>query len=169
MPELRRPKGEYSDYYTTINVVASLPKVTVGTPIPTSVPGEPVPLVIRVSDTSTTAQAASFNFQVSFGDGDTTTFAGTTPVLVTHTYTLTGSYVVQVTATDEYGNVSVVATQTIKVVPVAVEADPFHPGETALFVGGTSGNDTVSFATSGRNIAVTLNSVSERTFSAMAR
>ncbi len=158
--------GKYTDYYTTINVVASLPKVTAGTPIPTSVPGESVPLVIRVSDTSTTAQAASFNFQVSFGDGDTTTFAGTTPVLVTHTYTETGTYVVQVTATDEYGNVSVVATETIKVVPVAVEADPFHPGETALFVGGTSGNDTVSFAASGRNIAVTLNGVSEGTFSA---
>lgn len=156
--------GKYTDYYTTINVVASVPKVTVGTPIPTSVPGESVPLVIRVSDTSTTAQAASFSFQVSFGDGDTTTFAGTTPVLVTHTYTETGTYVVQVTATDEYGNVSVVATETIKVVPVAVEADPFHPGETALFVGGTSGNDTVSFAASGRNIAVTLNGVSEGTF-----
>jgi PKD domain len=158
--------GKFTDYYTTINVVASLPTVSVGTPIPTSVSGEPVPLVIRVSDTSTTAQAASFNFAVSFGDGDTTTFAGTTPVLVTHTYTQTGTYVVQVTATDEYGNVSVVATQTIKVVPVAVEADPFHPGETALFVGGTSGNDTVGFAASGRNIAVTLNGVSEGTFSA---
>jgi hypothetical protein len=71
-----------------------------------------------------------------------------------------------VTATDEFGNTSTSATQTIAVVPVAVEADPFHPGETALFVGGTSGNDTVNFTSSGKSIGVTLNGASEGTFTA---
>jgi hypothetical protein len=141
------------------------PTVTIGTPVPTSVPGEPVPFVIRVSDTSSTAQAAKFGFTISFGDGDIKTLTGTSPLLVNHAFTQTGTYVVQVTATDEFGNTSVVAKQTILVASVAVETNPFNRSQTALFVGGTTANDTVSFASSGKNgIAVTLNGKSEGTF-----
>ncbi len=149
----------------TINVDS--PTVTVGTPITTSVPGEPVPLVLRVSDASSVAQAATFTFNISFGDGDSTSLASKAPLIVNHVYTKTGTFTVQVTATDEYGYTSAPATETIKVVPVAVETDPFNSKLTALFVGGTSGNDTVKFAASGKSgIAVTLNGVSEGTYSA---
>jgi hypothetical protein len=56
------------------------------------------------------------------------------------------------------------ATANISVVPVALETNPFNANETALFVDGTSGNDTVQFAASGSNgIAVTLNGVREGT------
>ena len=141
------------------------PTVTIGTPVPTSVPGEPVPFVIRVSDTSSTAQSAKFGFTISFGDGDTATLTGTSPLLVDHAFTQTGTYVVQVTATDEFGNTSAVAKQTILVASVVVETNPFNRTQTALFVGGTSGNDTVNFAPSGKNgIAVTLDGKSEGTF-----
>ena len=71
-----------------------------------------------------------------------------------------------VTAIDEYGHASRAATVAIKVATVAIETDPFDPSKTALFVGGTSGNDTVNFAPSGTNgIAVTLNGVSQGVYS----
>jgi RHS repeat-associated protein len=149
----------------TVSVPASQPTVTVKTPVTTSVPGEPVPLVIEVSDTNAAAQAAAFTFAVSFGDGDSTSFSSKAPLVVNHVYTKTGTFTVSVTATDEYGHTSTTATVTIKVVPVAVETDPFNTSQTALFVGGTTGNDTVSFAASGKNIAVTLNGVSEGVYS----
>jgi hypothetical protein len=58
-----------------------------------------------------------------------------------------------------------VATETTKVLPVGVEIVPFNSKPAALFVGGTSGNDTVKFAASGKTgIAVTLNGVSEGTY-----
>jgi RHS repeat-associated protein len=149
----------------TVSVPASQPTVTVKTPVTTAVPGEPVPLVIEVSDTNAAAQAVAFNFAVSFGDADSTSFSSKAPLVLNHVYTNTGTFTVSVTATDEYGHTSKVATVTIKVVPVAVETDPFNASQTALFVGGTAGNDTVSFAASGKNIAVTLNGVSEGTYS----
>jgi hypothetical protein len=151
----------------TLSVPASQPTVTVKTPVTTAVPGEPVPLVIEVSDTNAAAQAAAFTFAVSFGDGDSTSFSSKAPLVVNHVYTKTGTFTVSVTATDEYGHTSKTATVTIKVVPVAVETDPFNSRLTDLSVGGTSGNDTVKFAKSGKSgIAVTLDGVSEGIFSA---
>ena len=41
-------------------------------------------------------------------------------------------------------DVSTAGTTTINVVSAAVETDPFNPGQTALFVGGTTGKDTVN-------------------------
>jgi tartrate-resistant acid phosphatase type 5 len=150
----------------TVIVPASQPTVTVKTPLTTSVPGEPVPLVIAVTDTNAAAQAASFNFTVSFGDGNSTSFGSKSPLIVNHVYTHTGTFTVSVTATDEFGHVSTAATTTINVVAVALEADPFSTGLTALFVG-TTGNNTINFAAGGTNlIAVTINGVSQGTFSA---
>jgi hypothetical protein len=72
---------------------------------------------------------------------------------------------VTVTATDEYGHVSQAATLTIKVVPVAVETNPFNKNQTAIFVGGTTGNDTITLTPSGKNgIDVTLDGVNEGVF-----
>jgi PKD domain len=147
----------------TINV--DRPTVTIGSPLCTSVPGEPVPLVIQVCDASSLAEAAAFTFTISFGDGDSTTLSSKAPLVVNHVYTKTGTYTVSVTTTDKSGYPSLPATVTIKVVAVAVETDPFNSKLTALFVGGTSGNDTVKFAASGKSgIAVTLNGVSEGTY-----
>jgi RHS repeat-associated protein len=149
----------------TVTAPASQPTVTVKTPLSVSVPGEPVPLVIEVTDTNSTSQAAAFTFVVSFGDGTSKSFSSKAPLIVNHVYTKTGTFTVGVTATDEFGHASKVATTIITVVPVAVETDPFNVNETALLVGGTSGNDTVQFAASGSNgIAVTLNGLSEGTY-----
>jgi PKD repeat protein len=87
-------------------------------------------------------------------------------LIVNHVYAQTGTFVVSVTATDEFGTRSAPATQTIVVAPVALETNPFNSNQTALFVGGTSGNDTVNFTPSGKGgIAVTLNGASDGVFS----
>jgi hypothetical protein len=149
----------------TVSVPPSTPTATVGTPMTTSVPGEPVPLVFQVSDTNASAQSASYSFAISFGDGSSTTVSSAAPILDNHVYKSTGTFTASVTATDEFGHKSAIATVVIHVVPVAVETNPFNTSQTALFVGGTSGRDTVAFTKSGANIAVTLNGVSEGTFS----
>jgi hypothetical protein len=149
----------------TVTAPASQPTVTVKTPFSVTVPGEPVPVVIEVSDTNPSAQGAAFTFAVSFGDGDSTTLSSKAPLLVNHVYTKTGSFTISVTATDEFGHGSQAATANISVVTVTVGTNPFDANETALFIGGTSGNDTVQLAASGSNgIAVTLNGVSNGTF-----
>jgi hypothetical protein len=150
----------------TVSIPASQPTVAVTTEFPTAVPGQPVPLVITVTDTNSTAQAADFKLVISFGDGKSATIsAAPDSLIVNHVYTKTGTYTVSITATDEYGHSSSAGTTTITVVPVAVEIDPFDPSLTALFVGGTGGKDTVAFTASGNQIAVTLNKVAEGTFS----
>lgn len=122
-------------------------------------------MVIEVSDTNPSAQGAAFTFAVSFGDGDSTTFSSKAPLIVNHVYTKTGSFTISVTATDEFGHASQAATANISVVPVALETDPFNANETALFVGGTVGNDTINFAPASSNgIAVTRDGVAEGVF-----
>jgi uncharacterized membrane protein len=147
----------------TVVVPPSQPTVTVGTPVTTSVPGEPVPLVIEATDTYAPAEAAPFTFTISFGDGSSTRTSSASPLLTNHVYKSSGTFTVTVVATDEFAHTSAAATETISVVPVAVETNPFNTSETALFVG-TSGKSTIGFAASGQNIAVTLNGVAEGTF-----
>jgi len=148
----------------TVVVPSSQPTVTLKTLFPVAVPGEPVPLVVEVSDTNAAAQAAAFTFSVSFGDTHSATFSSKSPVLISHVYTKTGTFTVSVTATDEFGHTSATATTAVKVVSVAVETDPFNSSETALFVG-TSGTETIDFTASGKSgIAVTLGGVNEGVF-----
>jgi len=150
----------------TVTVPASQPTVKIENFLPVGVPGEPIPLLLLVSDTNSAAQSAAFNFNISFGDGTTRTVTSRSPLLVDHVYTHPGTFTVSVTATDEYGHTSTVATATVKIISVFLGTDPFNPDQTALFVGGTTGNDTVGFAASGKNgIDVTLDGVNEGVFS----
>jgi hypothetical protein len=145
----------------TVNPPASTPQVTLKTLFPLVVPGQPVPLLILISDTNLAAQLSTFTLSIFFGDGMTKTLSSKLALLINHVYTTTGTFSVTVTATDEYGHVSQVATLTIKVVPVAVERNPFNKNQTAIFVGGTTGNDTVNFTSGQGGIAVTVDGVSE--------
>jgi Peptidase family M23/Beta-propeller repeat/PKD domain len=149
----------------TVNPPASTPQVTLKTLFPVVVPGQPVPVLILISDTNLSAQLSTFTLSISFGDGTTKTLSSKLALLINHVYTTTGTFPVTVTATDEYGHVSQVATLTIKVVPVAVETNPFNKNQTAIFVGGTTGNDTVIFTPGQGGIAVTVDGVSEGVYS----
>ena len=89
-------------------------------------------------------QAAGFTFAINWGDGATQTVSGLSGTAVSHVYTASGTYTVQVTATDKDGGTSAAATQTDTITAVALETDPIDPSKTALFVGGTTGADTIS-------------------------
>ena len=81
-------------------------------------------------------------------------------------YTHPGTYTVSVTATDEYGHTSAVATAEIRIISIFVGGNPLNTRQTALLIGGTTGNDTISLTPSGKNgIDVTLDGVNEGIFS----
>jgi hypothetical protein len=153
---------------TAISVVVppSQPTVKLLAPLPLVVPGETVPLLILVSDTNAAAQAVAFNLTLSFGDGTTRNVTAKSPLLVNHIFTHPGTFSVQVKATDEFGHSSAPASVTIKVLLVTLEPFPLKKNETALFVGGTSGNDTVLFSAAGPGaITVTLDGVNQGVYS----
>jgi Ca2+-binding RTX toxin-like protein len=98
---------------------------------------------------------------VDFGDG-----AGPQPLAlnadhtfsVVHTYLKNGTYPAALLVQDKDGGASS-ATGTLNVQTFALEADPLNPGRTALFVGGTSANDTISVGsgTSPGSLTLTVN------------
>jgi Ca2+-binding RTX toxin-like protein len=93
------------------------------------------------------------------------TVTGPSGTQVTHTFTTTGSNSVTVTATDKDGGVSAPATLAVGVQTVALGPDPANPGQTALFVGGTTGNDKIIFIPAGRNgVRLRVNGVDQGTF-----
>jgi uncharacterized delta-60 repeat protein len=76
---------------------------------------------------------------------------------------------VRLRVTDD-GGLSDEAEATVHVVQVLLQADPCNPGQTALAVGGTSGNDTIVVNPAGGNaVSVNLNGVSLGTFSPTGR
>jgi PKD domain/Putative Ig domain len=153
-------------YSITVNPApVSHPSVKILAPLRLVVPGEPAPLLIFVSDTNATAQAAEFHLSISFGDGTTKMLTSKSPLLVNHVFQHPGTFTVTVTATDEYGHVSAATRVTIKVLFLTLEPFPFNKSQTALFVGGAPGNDAVIFAASTSGIAVTLDGVNEGVYS----
>jgi hypothetical protein len=148
----------------TVTAPASTVSVSIKTPLPIAVPFEPVPFLIVASDTNAAAQAAPFTINLNWGDGNTANFSWKSPLVLVHIFTRPGTYTITVTATDEYGHTSAPATVTLRVLFVFVGFNPFNPRQTALFVGGTGGNDTVSFTSAGSGIAVSLNGVAQGVF-----
>ena len=59
-----------------------------------------------------------------------------------HVYTTRGIYTIALAITDKDGG-SATRTLTVTVGAVSVEPDPLLPGQSALFVGGTSGDDRI--------------------------
>ncbi len=148
--------------YSITVTPASHPTVKLLAPVRVAVPGEPVPIIIEVSDTNPSAQAAAFSLKLAFGDGLTRTVSSKSPLLVNHVFNRPGTFTVTVTAVDEFGNASSPVSVAIKVLLVTLEPFPLNTNKTALFVGGTTGNDTVVFAAAAKGgIAVTLDGVNE--------
>ncbi|MBI3407607.1 MAG: hypothetical protein HY040_04535 [Planctomycetes bacterium] len=90
---------------------------------------------------------------------------------VEHAYADSGSYIVQVTATDKDGGVSEVVSHNIAITAAALEDDPSDPGKTALVVGGTSGSDLIRFRPVHRSgaVEVFINHASQGTFTPTGR
>src|SRR5262249_6364603 len=83
----------------------------------------------------------------------------------THVYTASGTYFVTVTVKDDDGGTTSVTT-TVTITAVGLQADPIAPGKMALFVGGTTANDTVVIQPVGSDgtVEVLLNNASQGTF-----
>jgi phospholipase C len=105
--------------------------------------GEPRMFIFSAIDASPIDQAAGFTFQISWGDGSNQTITGVQTTSPTHTYVACGTYKLRVTATDEDGSVSAVATNSIVIKAVQLQPDSVTAGLTALAVGGTTGTDAI--------------------------
>jgi PKD repeat protein len=106
-----------------------------------------------------------------FGDGTVKPFVPATAGVqaASHTYTEVGTYNATLRVRDTAGAVATVST-TITVQVIALQDDPLNPGTTSLAVGGTSGNDLITFTRVGAGaIRVQLNGVSLGTFTPTGR
>ena len=118
---------------------------TAGVSGPTDgVRGQARTFTLTATDPSAVDQAAGFTFAINWGDGSTQTVTGPSGTAVSHTYTASGAYTVKVTAKDKDGGTSAAATAKDTITAVALETDPTDPSKTALFVGGTTGADSIN-------------------------
>jgi Ca2+-binding RTX toxin-like protein len=135
--------GTSAPSQATILVDNVAPKAAVSGPSD-GVRGQARTFTLTASDPSSVDQAADFTFTITWEDGTTQTVTGPSGTTVSHTFTATGAYKVQVTAKDKDGSPSAAVTQTDTITAVALETDPTDPSKTALFVGGTTGADTIT-------------------------
>jgi len=121
--------------------------------------GQPRTFTLGASDPSPVDQAAGFTFSINWGDLSSQTLTGPSGTQVDHVYTTSGTYTVQVTATDKDGGISSTATHSITITAVGLQNG-------TLLVGGTAAGDTIIFQpvdTLG-NLELALNGVSQGTF-----
>jgi uncharacterized delta-60 repeat protein len=168
----RDKNGAFSAPATASITVTNVgPSVSVTGP-GVAVPGQPLTFTFTASDPSSADQSAGFVYHIDW-DGDGTedqTVSGGASVQVAHTYTATGSNTARVTATDKDQGTGAEGTRAVSVTAAALEADPADASQTALFVGGTLGNDTVRLrAHQGSGVEVVLNGVSQGTFTPTGR
>ena len=149
---------------TAVSVVvpASKPTVKIEAPKQGAV-GKAVPLEILAADTNATAQAASYQFLISFGDGTAIkTVTSKSPLLLSHIYAHAGTYTVAVIAKDEYGHTSAVASVTIKILALLTVTSPLTSPTATASTGSASIDDAESasddFAIAGNPQALPLTS-----------
>lgn len=123
---------------TTLTVNNAAPTVTLNGP---SVGGPNLPLGFTFSavDPSTTDMNAGMKFDIDWGDGNTDSFGPTPGVnagATTHSFASSGTYTIQITATDKDGGTST-DTQVITISPVFVDAN----GD--LIINGTDDGDRI--------------------------
>jgi hypothetical protein len=125
------------------------------------VPGQPLTYTFSASETGLPATTV-YTFNVMWGDGSSQSFSGTTGTQMSHTYVAPASITINATAIDPSGNTSLAVSTSTSITVVAMEPDPTGSG-TALYVGGTTGNDNIAItpSTSASNgVKVGVNSVS---------
>lgn len=111
--------GGYTDTTTAITINNVAPTVSISGPADGLV-NQMVSFLLGGND-SPADQAAGFTYDIDWGDGSSDTVdpvAGTGDAIARHAYAATGSYTVQVTATDKDGATSAVpATTSIQINP----------------------------------------------------
>lgn len=109
--------------------------------------GQPRKFTLAATDPSAASSAQSFSFEVDWnGDGVIDdVFVGPSGLQVEHIFKTSGSYVVQVWATDANNNRSSVSQHAITIVNWELQADPTDPSKVNLVWGGTDGVDAIGF------------------------
>jgi len=131
------------------------PFITSSTGQAVGVPGQPLTDTFAVE-----GPTQGISFSISYGDGTTvTTPAGGPTIKLDHLYAATGSFSIQVTATDTTGVTSRLATLGVTIGTVEMEMDP--SGGIALAVGAkAAGGNTVYVTatdTTGKTLDVNIN------------
>jgi Ca2+-binding RTX toxin-like protein len=138
----------------TITVVGGMPTVGISV-APDGVRGQTLVFTLTASDPDPANQAAGFTFDLTWGDGSKQTVTGASGLQVDHVFTASGTYTVQVTATDATGGVSAPASLAVMIEAVELQG-------TTLAVGGTTGNDVIRFFPAAHHgVKVVLNGVRE--------
>lgn len=129
--------------------------------------------------TFTDPGADTWSGTVNYGDGTgdqplvvTTSPTGKSFAAPAHVYAATGDFTVTVRLNDGDGDGGIgVATHAVRVEVAQLQADPGDPSKSALFVGGTGGNDPVTIESAGRggSVAVTVGGAAQGTFSPTGR
>ncbi|MFN6103452.1 MAG: PKD domain-containing protein, partial [Planctomycetaceae bacterium] len=110
---------------------------------------------------------------INWGDGASspgtvTEAGGMGAVTGSHTYTASGEYTITITVTDDEG-AATSQTKTISIAAANLQISELDPTKMDLFVGGTTGNDTIGLDVSGSDTTVTINAVSVGTFNPTGR
>jgi uncharacterized delta-60 repeat protein len=167
---VRDANGNVSNVSTaTITIRNAAPVVVLADPNPAN----PVPFQAVKFNATFTDPAPEDRLEVAwdFGDGATVPFhpapsGGDAP---THAYQKPGEYTVTVTVRDDDG-AATSRSLRVKVEPVAIQAAPCDPAQRWLAVGGTAGNDDITFSPQGHSgVRVTLNGRRSAPFSDISR
>src|SRR5262249_13418596 len=111
-----------------------------------------------------------YTYQVNWGDGSAMQLFQSSntsaTVMEPHTFVTTGTYTISVTAKDPSGNASMTAMLSVSINPVVMETDPYISSQTALYVGGTLGDDNIAITPGpgGVGVKVGMNMVSYGSF-----
>jgi hypothetical protein len=142
----------------TVTVTNLPPDVLTFTGPSSGVRGQTQTFAFSATDPSPVDQAAGFTYTIDWGDGSppqTVTGPGS-GAQATHVFTQSGSYTVQVTATDKDGGQSDPAILQITILDIELQGD-------TLVIGGTTGADTIQVnpGSGSAPIQVSLNGVVE--------
>jgi hypothetical protein len=107
------------------------------------VPGQPLVYTLTASESGLDANTV-YSYTVKWGDGSVQTLSGVSGIQVSHAFPAPISYSTSVTAADPSNNASLPASTSVSLTTLAMEADPYYPTQTALYLGGTTGSDNIA-------------------------
>jgi Ca2+-binding RTX toxin-like protein len=147
-----------------ITVVSMQPTAGISGPS-TGVPGQPLTYTLTASESGFSA-ATAYTYSINWGDGSPVqSVSGPTGTQVPHAFPNTGASAISVTATDPNNHASLPATTSVNLTTTLMETDPYDASLTALYVGGTTGNDTIAITpVAGGGVQVGMNYVNYGSF-----
>lgn len=137
--------------------------VTVANLVPTAsiggdtggVRNQPRNLTLSATDISPADTTAGFTYSIDWADGSTIQTVNPGATTANHSFVDVGTYNVVVHAIDKDDGTSTDQIHAIVITAAELQIDPSNSNKQALVVGGTSGNDAIVLAASGKKVKVT--------------